>query len=678
MRLHSIRIKMMLPIVLLAFILAGLVLATVYISNVQRQAMKKQAEHYFEAISEVLNADRDIYQARLAEEKLLAGEGVVADNKKDFAENAKQVIDRFELYRKYLSDEPQLLAQFRSFDELYQAWLSDTQKVINTSSVQASISSEMVQLDKKFRVIRKMLDVAGEDLRAHTREMERHAQTTADTIERYVEAITEVLNADRDIYQARLSLQKQFNHFDDGEDYKALFRENAKQVLVRFNAYRSYLSEEPEMTAAYENFDMLFNEWYNSCETLLESPPSTEVAKLPAQVEQADKQFALVREQLDKAGEAVRKHARSVERKMVDDMNQFQRLSMIVTVIAFLIAMFFGYLVPKRITKNVADISLRIREIAEGDGDLTQRIHSSSKDELGDLSNEFDGFVERLRVIISGVRDQSRELGGMTDSLMGVSEKAGQITHSLVGTSEQIVSAANQMTMSNQQMAEVAKRTANEANHSNELTQKGMDAVSSSSGAMNNLIHGIEGALTSSAELEKSSAAIASVLDVIRKIAEQTNLLALNAAIEAARAGEQGRGFAVVADEVRTLATRTQQSTNEIESMIDQLKNSVHASSRSIQDSRNHADTTSANFEEVSQIFGTLTSTFREVQEMAQQTSQATQEQADVSNSIMQNLLDMKEQTDGVEEVSGLIGTHSEQIAMLYNRLDGNVGSFKV
>ncbi|RUM55739.1 MAG: methyl-accepting chemotaxis protein, partial [Marinomonas sp.] len=194
----------------------------------------------------------------------------------------------------------------------------------------------------------------------------------------------------------------------------------------------------------------------------------------------------------------------------------------------------------------------------------------------------------------------------MTTDLNHASERTSGVTMTLVNASNSIVSAAHQMSMSNQEMAGVANDTANEAQTSSELTNQGIQAVNTSQGAIDGLVRDINDALNRAGELEKSSEAIASVLEVIRNIAEQTNLLALNAAIEAARAGEQGRGFAVVADEVRTLATRTQDSTNEIETMIEQLKVNVQESSRAIQNSRNNADTTVANFDEVIRIFGSL------------------------------------------------------------------------
>ncbi|CAG9296881.1 methyl-accepting chemotaxis protein [Celerinatantimonas diazotrophica] len=677
MNFHSIRIKMMLPILLLAVILAGLAILILYMNATQKKAMLHQSENYFEAIAVVLNADRDLYQARLAQEQML---NTHASDKlrKEFKENAQQVLDRFKKYRKYLASDPNVLEHFSSFDERYQEWLDASNNLKQGFSNSRELTDKFIDVDKKFLKIRSMLDAAGEQLRAHARAAETKSKVSVDDIERYVDAITEVLNADRDIYQARLAQQNIINGIGDFAQNLRTFDENAQQVIARFNNYRSQLADEPELTAKFGKFDMLFNEWFQQSHKLLDSPLAKKRSQLPESFQVADQKFSALRELLDQAGEEVRKYAHQAERKMRAHMTKLQNIALVVMVVSFVVALAFGFYVPRKLTNDVENITRRIKEIAEGDGDLTQRINSSAKDELGSLAHQFDDFVERLRVIISSVSHQSNALGGMTDSLSNVSDKAEKITHSLVKTSEHIVSAANEMTMSNQQMEETARTSAEEVDHSMTVSKQGQDAVASASRAIESLSNDIEQTLARSSELEESSSAISSVLEVIRTIAEQTNLLALNAAIEAARAGEQGRGFAVVADEVRTLATRTQDSTNEIETIIDKLKNNVSASSSSIQGCRKNADGAIATFNEVSEIFNTLSDAFQHVQEMVQQTAQGASEQSTVSQSIMHNLLELKEQTDGVEEVSNMVSSHSDQIQDLFSELNSYVGSFKV
>lgn len=492
----------------------------------------------------------------------------------------------------------------------------------------------------------------------------------------YFHASNSVLNGDRDIYQALVGrnaiINKQGNYADNLADFEG----NAKQVKERFQEYRASLQDEPQLVGQFSSFDSLFNTWVMQEQKLLSLAQSGQ--DFSSTLVAADSSFSAIRGELDKAGEAVANHAEQAQAETLAKIAVYEKIQLAVIIIALLIAAIAGYIVPKRLNERVSHLASRIKEIAEGDGDLTQRINSTAKDELGDLAHEFDGFVERLRGIISSIHQQSQSLGGMTSELGHASERTSGVTMNLVNASNSIVSAAHEMSMSSQQMAGVAHDTAGEANNSNALTEQGIQAVNNSQTAIDSLVGDINDALSRATELEKSSEAIASVLEVIRNIAEQTNLLALNAAIEAARAGEQGRGFAVVADEVRTLATRTQDSTNEIESMIEQLKVNVQGSSRAIQNSRTNADTTVSNFDEVIRIFDALQESFGKVQEMAAQTAQATQEQSTVTDEINVNLASMKHQTDEVQSVSELVQEQSSQISNLFQELDRQVGSFKV
>jgi len=676
-RLNSIRIKMMAPIIALAVILIGLFVFMYSMNQMQRDARRVQAERYFEAISEVLNADRDIYQARLAQQQLIGTDGDKAEIRKDYELNAQQVYNRFKNYRDYLKDEDGLTDEFSNFDSFYQQWLDVSEKMFKSSFANIHVSDEFRALDEKFMVIRGMLDVAGEKLREHTRKI-ADGEISGKNLSSYVESIVEVLNADRDLYQARLALQEFVDGTGDKQETRRIYEENIKQVAMRFNTYRSYLKNEENLIKDYDNFDLLFSSWVNESRGFLDSPAMKEKVTFNADFNLADEKFAAIRKILDRAGEKVRNHARMREAEMDAMFVYYQNAAVAIVTVAFIVALIFGYLVPLRLTQSVQTMTSRIREIAEGDGDLTQKIDSCRGDELGSLANEFDNFVEHLRGIIAQIHHQSTELGGMTDGLNRTSEQTERITQSLAGASDSIVSAGHEMSMSNKQMAETADSTAKEADNSDRLTQQGINAVNNSHKAISGLVDDIENALSQSKEVESSSEAIASVLEVIRNIAEQTNLLALNAAIEAARAGEQGRGFAVVADEVRTLATRTQDSTDEIESMITQLKGSVQNSSSAIENSRTNAQSTVENFDKVIDIFNSLSTSFSNVQHMAQETAQATREQSQASDDISENLVALKSETDHVQDVAGKIKTRAHEINEVYRGLDKLVGSFKV
>jgi len=680
MRINSIRTKVILPIAFLALILAGLLVAIASITYIQDNAMKRQTETFFEAVTVILNADRDIYQARIALENLLSATGDSETNKTEFLENAEQVKDRFNKYLIYLKDEEALLAKhdsFSSFMPLYNEWVNHSKTLIDTNHSQGKMQSDLNKSEPEFIKIREMMDQAGEELRAYTNEQQQD-KVGAERLGRYVEAISEVLNADRDIYQARLAKQKIVNQHGDLEQNQKLFEENAAQVIRRFNSYRSYLIDEPQLTQKYANFDQLYQQWYEQSKALIYSTPAKQVALIDNNLAKADKSFNELRNILDVAGEEARTHARAVKQDVQHSIQLFEKIVFIVIIIAFIVALGVGYYIPKKLTDNINNITLRIKEIAAGDGDLTQRINTTSHDELADLSNEFDNFLSHLQTIIKNIQQQSSQLGAVTGDLNDVSDTAMEVTQKLANASESIVSAGHEMDMANQQMADLAKNTAQEADISSEQVKQGVQAIDVSGKAIEDLANDIESALANSVELESSSTDITSVLEVIRNIAEQTNLLALNAAIEAARAGEQGRGFAVVADEVRTLATRTQQSTDEIDTMIQRLNDNVKASSDSIKNSQTNANTTLTNFDSVITIFNSLTHAFEKVQQMSTETAQATQEQSHVANEINRNLVSLKEQSAQMKQISTQTTQQSKNVSALYKQMKSQVESFKV
>merc|ERR1711916_152255 len=212
-----------------------------------------------------------------------------------------------------------------------------------------------------------------------------------------------------------------------------------------------------------------------------------------------------------------------------------------------------------------------LRDIAEGEGDLTRRLEVRSNDEVGELCRWFNVFIQRIHDIVADVAEIVRTLDTSSQQLMTTTRDTEKGVVRQQSEIQQVVTAVREMAAVVSQVAESVSQAAENAEQADSESANGRQVVVSTMSQIESLSHDINAASVVIDKLQQETDNIGSVLDVIRGIAEQTNLLALNAAIEAARAGEQGRGFAVVADEVRTLASRTQESTQEINAMIEVL-----------------------------------------------------------------------------------------------------------
>lgn len=296
-------------------------------------------------------------------------------------------------------------------------------------------------------------------------------------------------------------------------------------------------------------------------------------------------------------------------------------------------------IVGNRVTKPLADAVLALNDIANGDGDLTQRLKVQSQDEIGQLASVFNRFVERIQSVVSQVGETSNHLFSAVDKLHHLSE---HYDHQMQGHSretDQVVTAVTEMSSTAQEVAASASNAATATSDAARESDAARGVVSGAINSINRLVGEVHTASGVIEQLAQETAKIGSVVEVIRGIAEQTNLLALNAAIEAARAGEQGRGFAVVADEVRSLAGRTQQSTKEINEMLQRLQGGVKQAVEVMQASEDRSQETVQEASHIASSLDSMVMAVSTINDMNIQIATAAEEQHAVSEEINKNLV---------------------------------------
>ncbi|MBK1650500.1 methyl-accepting chemotaxis protein [Rhabdochromatium marinum] len=353
-------------------------------------------------------------------------------------------------------------------------------------------------------------------------------------------------------------------------------------------------------------------------------------------------------------------------------------LAIFSAVVSTLVVVFFGVLISNSVRRQIGGEPNEMAELSRGlaNGDLSWRLTNTGK-ETGIYCAMRD-MTERLRSMLIRISEASSSQSAAAEELAAITHQTNQNVHDQTSATDQVVIAIEQLEASTAAVARNTTVAADSAEQSRQLVDQGNHQAEETAAELQQLSVDLDGASAVAKDLAGSAENISSILDVIKNIAEQTNLLALNAAIEAARAGEQGRGFAVVADEVRSLAQNTQHSTAEIEAMIVKVQTGAQASVQLMTNGQQRAEKIVGRTTEVKETLKNIKSAMQSVTDMTAQIASAAEQQNAAAREVSQRAVDIKERSmetgNGAQQIAAAAG----ELAKLAAQLEGEVAQFQM
>ncbi len=353
------------------------------------------------------------------------------------------------------------------------------------------------------------------------------------------------------------------------------------------------------------------------------------------------------------------------------------QLIMTAVVITLIVIVLVSWLVSF-LFRDLNRVSAALEEIASGEGDLTQRLEPKSDDEIGQLAQNFNRFVGNMHTMVIKLSEVSAALGNQARQTASQAEERSARIQMQQDEINMVATAVNEMAAATQEIAGNADHTAQNSSEAVGACEHGTDQVTQTQSSIQNLAQEVQIATNVILELEEHGNSINAILSNIQGIAEQTNLLALNAAIEAARAGEQGRGFAVVADEVRVLSQRTHGSTQEIQQTIELLQGTTGKAVSIMNDSRTLAETSVDDANSAAASLTQIHAAVERISDMATQIASAAEEQASVTSEITRNTEGIRDVSNELADEAHQAAEQAAQLSELSHELESEISRFKL
>lgn len=455
------------------------------------------------------------------------------------------------------------------------------------------------------------------------------------------------------------------------------------KAIERFdNAYQTALATATNEAETLNALKLIDQHWQQSRAAKLQvlelMKNSDQAAATEILTKQEHPHWQKVRIAVQKLVLAEEARAENLRQSMLADKESTLRNALLMAAVAIILGAIIALLIVQSIKQAFNHVITSLNDIASGEGDLTQRLDETGSNEVSALASAFNQFVEKIQTLVKKVAGTGNQLTGSAQQLSELSADTKLNMNQQETKIEQVATAMNEMTATVQEVARSAAQASAAAQAADSQAVDGNQVVTEVISSINDLAQEVQNTATLIQTLDENAEQIGTVLDVIKGIAEQTNLLALNAAIEAARAGEQGRGFAVVADEVRTLASRTQESTQEIQVMIERLQTGAKGAVQAMEHGQQKTTTSVDKAGLAGTALTTITEAVSRIVEMNTQIATAAEEQSTVTEDINQSMTSINTLAGQAAEGAEQTASSSQELETAAQDLQLMISHFKV